>query len=132
MTEPKPRVIKSGNTLRPYDKLSGIQLEEHDSGQVFQLTPLKGRKHNRNSLYWVGLRNAVDATDAWPTADHLHKALKKAMGYKTKVPDPLTGGETDVEDSISFEKMNEAEFSRYFDTVRRGFIDQMGFDPWEM
>ena len=130
MAEPKPRVIKSGSTLRPYDKLSGIQLEEHESGQVFQLAPLKGRKHNRNSLYWVGLQNAVDATDNWLNRNQLHRELKLNTGYTTT----LRFGSVDwvVDDSTAFDKMTEPEFDRYFNKARDWFIMKYGFDAWEV
>lgn len=130
MAEPKPRVIKSGNTLRPYDKLSGIQLEEHDSGQVFQLTPLKGRKNNRNSLYWVGCQNAIDATGNWPHRRRLSDELKLNNGVTSTVRyGPI---DWTIPDSISFEKMKEAEFSAYFNKAREWFIMTYGFDAWEV
>ncbi len=128
MTEPKPLVILSGGQLRPYTQLTAIQMQEYESGQVFTLTPRKGRKHNRNSLYWVGLQNAVNATDRWLNRNQLHRELKLNTGYTTT----LRHGSIDwvVDDSTAFDKMTEPEFNRYFDKAREWFIMTYDFDPW--
>lgn len=122
---------KTPDGFKPYNRYSSDTLADDVNGQVYKLTPRKGRMNARNSAYWVGLGIAVKATDAWPTADHLHTDLKKLCGYVEIVHNPLTGNDEVRVQSTSFNNMKESEFAAYFKLAQQRFIAKMGFDPWE-
>ena len=116
---------------QPYGGHSVPMLDALPTGQVMTCKPRKGRTLPRNGAYWVGLHKAVDATEAWPTANHLHADLKKICGYVEYYISPLTGREEIRVQSTSFDKMSEAEFAAYFRLAQAKFINSMGFDAWE-
>lgn len=115
----------------PYGQHSPAMLDGLLMGQVAKLIPRKGRTLPRNAAYWAGLQNAVEATDAWPTASHLHADLKRLTGYVDVYHNPLTGREEIRPQSTAFDKMSEAEFAAFFRLAQMKFIATMGFDPWK-
>lgn len=117
--------------LLPYGAHSGPMLDDLIVGQVLSCTPRKGRTPPRNGAYWAGLHTAVKATDAWPTATHLHDDLKRLCGYLDHYHNPLTGREEIRVQSTAFDKMGESEFAHYFRLAQARFISKMGFDPWQ-
>ena len=116
---------------QPYGGHSVPMLDELVIGQVVTVKPRKGRTLPRNGAYWVGLHKAVDATDAWPTATHLHADLKRLTGYVDIYHNPLTGRDEIRPQSTAFDKMSESEFAAYFRLAQMKFISAMGFDPWK-
>lgn len=121
---------KTPKGILPYDRLTAVTMGDMPNGQVFTAKARKGRTTERNGAYWIGLNIAVKATQAWPTAEHLHTDLKKLSGYVEAYFNPLTG-ETEIRaQSTSFKSMSEAEFATYFRTAQAKFIERMGFDPW--
>ena len=123
-------IQKCPNGLRPYSRLTEESIAEAPMGQVYTCKPRKGRTEERNAAYWVGLSKAVKATDAWPTATHLHADLKRLCGYVDVYHNPLTGQDEVRVQSTAFDKMSEQEFSAYFRLAQAKFIKIMGFDPW--
>jgi hypothetical protein len=115
----------------PYGHHSADMLDGLVIGQVLTCTPRKGRSLPRNSAYWAGLQAAVKATEAWPTAKHLHEDLKRLCGYVDHYHNPLTGREEIRPQSTAFDQMPEAEFAAYFRLAQMKFIDRMGFDAWQ-
>lgn len=132
MTDAPPPILmqKAPRGWQPYGPHSGAMLDELPNGQVVTVKPRKGRTLPRNSAYWVGLQNAVEATDAWPTAKHLHDDLKRLCGYVDSYHNPLTGMDEIRVQSTAFDKMTEAEFATYFRQAQARFIETLGFDPW--
>lgn len=130
-TPPPILIQKCPEGLRPYDRVSSDTIANMVNGQVFSCKARKGRTHPRNAAYWVGLSIAVKATDAWPTAGHLHNDLKRLCGYVDIYHNPLTGRDEVRVQSTAFDKMSESEFAAYFQLAQARFISQMGFDPWE-
>lgn len=130
-TPPPILIQKTPNGLLPYDRISAESIGDLVNGQVMVAKPRKGRTLPRNSAYWVGLNAAVKATDAWPTAAHLHHDLKRLCGYVDVYHNPLTGQDEVRVQSTSFDKMSESEFAAYFQLAQMKFISKMGFDPWE-
>lgn len=116
--------------IKPYDRLSGLQMGKLITGQVLTATPRKGRTLPRNGAYWAGLHTAVEATDAWPTEKHLHEDLKRLTGYVDIYHNPLTGRDEIRPQSTAFNAMPESEFALYFKLAQMKFIARMGFDPW--
>ena len=122
---------KTLDGIKPYNRYSADATSDDANGQVYKLTPRKGRLTARNSAYWVGLGIAVKATDAWPTRSHLHTDLKRLCGYVEVAHNPLTGNDEVRVQSTAFDKMKEPEFRAYFRMAQQRFIAKMGFDPWE-
>jgi hypothetical protein len=129
-TPPPILVQKCPDGLRPYDRLSAETIGDAVMGQVYTCKPRKGRTQPRNAAYWAGLGAAVKATDAWPTATHLHTDLKRLCGYVEVHHNPLTGQDEVRVQSTAFDKMAESEFAAYFQLAQARFIAKMGFDPW--
>lgn len=122
---------KTPDGFKPYGRHSAGVLGDDVNGQVYKLTPRKGRMNGRNSAYWVGLGIAVKATDAWATSRHLHTDLKRLCGYVEVYHNPLTGSDEVRVQSTAFDSMKESEFAAYFKLAQQRFISKMGFDPWE-
>lgn len=132
MDKPPPILLQiCPGAVKPYDRISAIAMEGFPIGQVMICTPRKGRTAPRNSAYWAGLHNAIDATDAWPTTQHLHDDLKRLCGYVDTYHNPLTGRDEIRVQSTAFSKMSEAEFAQFFKLAQMKFIKIMGFDPWQ-
>lgn len=117
--------------IKPYDRLSGLQMGGLIVGQVLTATPRKGRTKDRNAAYWAGLHTAIAATDAWPTTRHLHDDLKRLCGYVDTYHNPLTGRDEIRVQSTSFDRMTESEFAAFFRLAQMKFTAKMGFDPWQ-
>ena len=131
MQHPPPILVqKTPAGLMPYGAYSGPQLDALVVGQVLTCKERKNRGLPRNGAYWVGLGNAVQATDAWPTAEHLHTDLKRLCGYVDVYHNPLTRRDEVRVQSTAFNKMTESEFATYFRFAQSRFIATMGFDPW--
>lgn len=124
-------VQKTTLGLSPYGEHSQAVIDDLQIGQVMTAKPRRGRTLPRNSAYWAGLNAAVKATEAWPTAKHLHDDLKRLCGYVDTYFNPLTGAQEVRVQSTAFDQMPEAEFTAYFRLAQARFISQMQFDPWE-
>ena len=131
MDKPPPILLqKTPSGILPYGEHSQDAISDAVNGQVFTAKPRKGRTLARNAAYWAGLNAAVKATDAWPTAGHLHSDLKRLCGYVDVYHNPLTGRDEVRVQSAAFDKMGESEFAAYFRLAQMRFIEKMGFDPW--
>lgn len=86
------------------------------------------RSHPHERLYWAALTNVCRATDAFPTAMKLHKALKRALGYVV-VERQLDGSEVVELDSTAFDAMTQEEFKTYFDQAMQKLAEVFGVDP---
>lgn len=128
---PKILIQKTPQGLLPYGHYSAPMIDLLPFGQVFTATERRGRKKPTNGKYWAGMHAAVAATDAWPTAKHLHEDLKRLCGYVEHYRNPLTGREDERVQSTAFDAMSEPEFKAYFALAQMKFIQHMEFDPWE-
>jgi len=122
---------KCPNGILPYGVHSPEMLDGLVIGQVLTCTLRRNRTIPRNAAYWAGLQRAVKATDAWPTPSHLHDDLKRLCGYVERYSNPLTGREEERVQSTALDRMNESEFSLYFNSAQARFIALMGFGPWD-
>lgn len=88
----------------------------------------KRRSLPQLKLYWAMLNNVVDATGAWPDAEHLHDALKLDLGYVTLIR-TVDGKLAMIPDSAAMSKMDSAQFKKFFDAVAQRLAEVCGFDP---
>lgn len=125
---PAPIVRKEKRGLSPVDAFFAEQIIADPIGTEYDLVKRSKRSNPQNSLYWVVLGNVVNATGKWPTAEHLHDALKRVCGFVT-INHDLNGNEFITTDSTSFEAMNADEFRTYFDHAMEKLADAIGYDP---
>lgn len=117
----------------PVSRYAAERMEQAAIGDLFKLTPTKGRSNKQLGWYWVALKMVSEATGKWPTAKHVHRDVKRALGYVSKRTDPFTGLEVEEVDSVAFNEMTHTEFTReYLPQVKRLFLEQMGIDLEEM
>jgi hypothetical protein len=74
------------------------------------------------------LQNVVEATGAYPTAEHLHDAVKIHLGFTTPMK-RLDGEVVWIPDSVALAKMDAAQFKTFFDEAARLLAGTYGFDP---
>lgn len=125
---PAPIVRKDHIGLSPVDAFFAEAIDADPIGTEYDLVKRTKRSNPQNSLYWVTLHHVVQATDIWPTAEHLHDALKRACGFLTVNYD-LHGREFITTDSTAFDAMSHDEFKFYFDRAMEKLADRVGFDP---
>lgn len=118
-----------GGLFLPVTEYDAQRIEDMKDGQLVNLSVASKRSNPHHNLYWSALRNVCKATGKWPTEAHLHHELKLACGYYKTTISPLTGGIVRSTDSISFEKMNQAEFMQYFEAAMEKLSEAIGYDP---
>ena len=132
-TPPPPHVRKTVSGLMPVSRYAAECINDAAMGAMFKLTPTKGRSNAQLSWYWVALKQIAEATGKWPTAQHVHRDVKRALGYVSTRENPLTGNAIEELDSVAFDKMTHQEFTNeYMPQVKRLFLEEMGLDIEEM
>ncbi|MBW3095677.1 DUF1367 family protein [Pseudohoeflea coraliihabitans] len=122
--------IRKGNALVPEMDMDLHALDGVKQGQLVKVEVKNFRHGKKHRLYWQTLHKVVEATECAPTARHLHEALKMELGFH--VPVRLKSGMTIlVPDSTAFDKMDEAEFTAFFENAIRHMSMAFGIDPLE-
>lgn len=93
-----------------------------------EVTIRKKRSLPQLKRYWVMLHKVVEATDAFPSAEKLHDALKFDLGFVTPMK-LLDGRIAYVPDSAAMNGMDSDEFRRFFDKAVARLAEVCGFDP---
>lgn len=128
----KPGIIVSKTArggLSPASAFDAEQLDGEPIGAEYDLKRRARRSIPLQRTYWKTLKLFCDATDLFPTSDHLHDALKHDLGYVT-VRQDLNGRPYIVADSTAFDAMKtDAEFRPYFDKAMARLAEVGGFDP---
>lgn len=134
MTDKRPPILvrKTQSGLMPANRYSADALEGYGWAAMFKLTPTKRRSNPQLGWYWVALKKVAEATGKWPTDEHVHKDVKRALGYLSHRVDPFTGEEVEDLDSTAFNAMNHAEFTEYLKKAKLLFLEQMGIDLEEL
>ena len=115
--------------LEPLTRHVATLMEEYSEGQLFDITAVAYRSNPHHALYWATLQKVINSTDRWATKDHLHSDLKMLCGYYRTVINGLTGELYYVPDSIAFSKMDQKEFSMFFDKAMEKLTQAIGYDP---
>ncbi len=121
-------VRKTPKGLQPASGYDAELVLSAPIGTEFRMAPLTKRSVPQHRTYWKALSEVCRATDKWPTAEHLHDALKRACGYVT-VTHGLDGKPYVTTDSTSFDAMNAPEFKAYMDRAMAQLADAIGYDP---
>lgn len=114
--------------LEAMNRLSADELEKFELHSDVEVTMKKRRSLPQLRLFWAMLQNVVEATDAYPTAEHLLDSIKMELGFTT--PMRLLSGEVIfVPDSIALSRMDSEQFRNFFDRTVELLTRTYGFDP---
>ena len=114
--KPTLQVFKRDGVLYPVTRYDAETIEEMPNDQLFDLKPTSKRSEQHHKKYFAVLNDVVKTTDKWPTSQHLHDDLKMLCGYY-------------IPDSIAFTKMDQQEFSKFFDQAMGKLSEAIGYDP---
>ena len=114
--------------LEPRSRQAADLLAQYAVHSDVEVTVKKRRSLPQLRLYWAMLNNVVEATGAWPTAEHLHDALKMDLGYVTPIK-TMDGKLVMIPDSAAMGKMDSAQFRKFFDAAAARLAEICGFDP---
>ena len=114
--------------LEPRSRLAADALAQYAFGSDVEVTVKKRRSLPQLRLFWAMLQNVVEATGAYPTAEHLLDAIKVDLGYTAPMR-LLSGDVVFVPDSIALSRMDSAQFRAFFDRAVELLARTYGFDP---
>lgn len=128
-TERRPIILRrTARGLEPPTAGDAEMLDRYGLGQDVEVTIKARRSLPQLRLYWAMLSRVIEATGAYPSADHLHSALKQTLGYTTPIK-TLDGELLYWPDSVAFAKMDAMEFKAFFDAAVAKIAEKWGFDP---
>jgi len=117
--------------LFPYGTADIASFEALKPGEPVEITIKQRRSLPQLQAYWSMLQRVVEATDAFPTAEKLHEALKMDLGYTTPLK-TLSGDVFLVPDSVAFNKMSAPDFRDYFKRAEKLLAEKFGIDVHEL
>ena len=100
--------------LVPVGPFDDEMLEQYPDGAIVEVTIKRRRSNPQNALYWATLAKVVQATGAYPSAEHLHDAIKMALGFTMPIK-TFDGGLIYIPDSTAFGRMDAVQFKDFFD-----------------
>ncbi len=125
---PSPLVSKTRTGLIAVSSFDAEQLDGFPLGQLFDLKPRASRSGALHRTYWRTLSGVIKATGMYPTVVHLHRALKRDLGYTARERG-LNGKEYEVVESTAFNAMKtDAEFRPFFDAAIARLSEVAGYD----
>lgn len=131
-TERAPLILKrTQRGLEPTSKAAADLLSKYDIGSYVEVSVKQRRSPPQNAAYWADLARVVEATEAFPTAEALHNAIKMSLGYTTPVKN-MAGEIVFVPDSTAFGKMDAPAFREFYARAERLIAEQLGIDLVEL
>lgn len=126
----KPSIIVSRTPrgLSPVSAYDAEVLASIPVGAEFDLVQRSRRSIPQLRTYWKALTLVVNATDMWPSPEHLHEALKIDLGYVTALR-TLDGKRVVITDSAGINAMTADEFKAFFDRAMARLAEVTGIDP---
>lgn len=118
-------VTRKGGSLLPVSAADAEILDGMAQGKEIEATFKYRRVPEQLRAYWWFLSYVIEATDAYPTADHLHEAIKFELGYVRKMA-KLNGEIVIVPDSVALSAMDGQEFTKYFKRAERLIAERLG------
>jgi hypothetical protein len=119
---------RTRNGLSPVSAFEAELLDRYPIGAELEISIKQRRSLPQLKTYWKMLSTIVEATDEYPSAEHLHEALKLHMGYVTPLI-RLDGKQEYVPDSTAFAAMDGAEFKVFMDRAVRTLAERFQLDP---
>lgn len=102
--------------LTPVDHAGEEALRQLKFGDVVTVEVKKPRNSKHHRLYWALIGIVHHNQDRYETTEQLHSALKIAAGHYDLLTMP-SGQEYKIPRSIAFDKMDQVEFSQFYDRV---------------
>ena len=127
--KPIVQVTKRDGQFLPVTQYDAEEIEAHPNGQLYDIVPVADRSDPHHKLYWVILGRVVRDTNLWPSSAHLHDDLKMLCGHYRTVVNKATGSLYYVPDSIAYTKMDQRQFTEYFDQSMMKLAETLGYDP---
>lgn len=117
----KARFLKAGpNTIEVADADTEAWLAKKAYGTFIEVDAKEPRNGAHHRLFWALVKKVFENQEVWPTQDLLVAALKIGAGCSTtihvKLPDESMAA-TFLPKSISFGKMDQGQFDRFYDRV---------------
>lgn len=132
MKDKRPiRVIRKGRSLVPYGAADLDAFTAIKEGEPVEITIKQRRSLPQLQSYWCMLQKVVEATDAFPSAERLHEALKMDLGITTPLK-TLAGDVYLVPDSVAFNKMSAADFRAFFAAAEKRIAEVYHIDVAEL
>ena len=128
---PPPMVVKTPKGIKPVAAYDQEDILSHPMGTEYDLVVRSKRNWLHLKKYWAVLRSVVHNHDQWPTQRHLHMSLKFACKYYDEFLDLNTMELVKVPNSVSFDKMTQAEFEEYYEIAIKLIAEAIGYDPLE-
>jgi len=126
---PAPMVEKAARGLIPVAAYDAELLWADPVGTEYDLVKRTRRSWPQLKLYWSMLNRVVKGAGKWPSAEHLHEAIKLTLGYVREVVNLRTGEVSLVADSAALDAMSPDEFRVFFDSATELLAARLGFDP---
>jgi hypothetical protein len=117
-----------GSTLQCVSAMDQELLTSYGEGVDLEVNISRKRSLPQLRLYWSILGKVVEATDAYPTAEHLHDAIKLELGYVRPIR-KIDGSLRFLPDSVALHEMEQPDFQVYFDRAMQLIAQTFGFDP---
>lgn len=109
-------MVKGISSLRPFDHAAEEALSKIKMGSAVSVEIKRPRNIQMHKLYWALIGIVHENQDRYETTEQLHSAIKIAAGHYDLLTMP-SGQEYKIPKSISFEKMDQTEFSQFYDRV---------------
>ncbi len=122
------RMFRSGDGLLPSNRYAAQRLNEIPQTTRVEIVLRRKRSRPHNAKYWALLHEVVKASEKYPTAEHLHRALLMALGYTSELI-MLDGKVVVVPDSTAFSKMAQGTFDEYWTKVVALLATLLDTDP---
>jgi hypothetical protein len=109
---------KHFQSLRPVDDIGTAALGKLGHGELVTVEIVKSRNIRHHRMFWALMtivHENIDG-DRYPTVEDLVAAVKISAGHRTQIE--LPGGQIGfIPRSIAFHKMDQTEFSAFYDRV---------------
>lgn len=110
-------LTRRGDALVPVDEEDREVVSRLREGEPLRVDIKARRNVRQHRLYWALVRLLQKNTDLWGSEEAASDSLKLAAGHVDQVMNPLTGEIQLKPRSIAFEKMEQAQFNRFFNRV---------------
>jgi hypothetical protein len=127
MADEKPPIMvqRRGSFLMPEAPLDGEALMALPAGKALAITVRQPRRSSAQNRLYRGLLTVVaDNLDQEIGPDDLHEWMKMRLGLTREVKQ-RNGQIVTVTRSVSFDKMEHDEFTRYFDRAKRLIVEHL-------
>lgn len=118
-------VTRKGSALWPVSAADEEIISGLSQMKEIEITFKYRRIPEQLRAYWFFLSYVVEATEAYPTAEKLHSALKFALGYVEQMV-TLSGEIVIVPDSVALSAMDGQEFTEYFKKAEKLIAERFG------